>query len=52
MSAGAQWRADVKAALAKQAKAGRNRRTKRRPAALGPGMVRVNPRGTATAEPS
>jgi hypothetical protein len=48
MSAGAQWRADVKAELAKRAKARRQRRGKIRPDAssriAGPGMVRIEPR--------
>jgi hypothetical protein len=47
MSAGAQWRAEVKAALAKQAKIRRQRRGKIRSDAsgriAGPGMVRRLP---------
>jgi len=46
MSAGAQWRAEVKAALARQAKAQRQRRGRRGPRGIdGPGMVRAAPRG-------
>jgi hypothetical protein len=48
MSTGAQWRAEVKAALAKNHQQQRQRRGRRRQGSLpttvtGPGMVRVNP---------
>jgi hypothetical protein len=48
MSSGAQWRAEVKAEAARQAKATRQRRGKRssspaRELNAGPGMVRINP---------
>jgi hypothetical protein len=54
MSTGAQWRAEVKAEAARQAKARRQRRGKRKPRSreyeVGPGMVRVNPQSERAAE--